>query len=107
MDDEDDGYPDTSKIPEDECCMCGSYEITVTDPFGYPFCEHHEQQADFLAKGRANNWPALQINGITGKYAIDNDLEAWLFNAFFATDERIVELLDALDEYEVSLRLAS
>lgn len=103
----DDEYPDTRDIPEDECCICGSYDVKILDPFGYPFCEQHEHRAWFIARGRQNDWPALRIVGKTGTYAIPDGVEDWLIDAFAATDERIVELLDALDEYEERLRLAS
>lgn len=101
------GYPDLTDIAEDECCICGSLEIKTVDPFGYPFCEACDIRAWFLARGRATGWPALRIDGVTGKYAIDNSDESWVLTALCGTIERVAELFDALDEYEASQRKAS
>lgn len=90
--------PDTSQIPEDECCICCLDEVVITDPFGYPFCQQHEGRATFLAWGRAHNWPDLRIEGLTGTYAIEGDVSAYLLTCFCGTDERVAELLDALYE---------
>lgn len=99
--------PDTSEIAEDECCVCGSYKVSVVAPFGYPFCGGHSHRAMLIQGGYDYHWPALHIEGITGTYALEGDQEAWLFNAFCATDERIVELLDALEEYKERFPQAS
>lgn len=98
MDNED--YPDMTDIAEDECSVCGSYEVVVTDDFGYPFCAQHDHRGFLLIRGRKNGWPALRIVDTTGTYAIDSDWQAYILSAFFGTDERVLALLEALNEYE-------
>ena len=99
--------PDTRRIPKRECCICLSRDVTITDPFGYPFCAQHEYRAQFLAWGRAHNWPDLRIEGITGTYAIEGDVSAYLLTVFCGTDERIAELMDALYELDQAQEKAS
>jgi len=105
---------------EDECCKCGKPMRSAEEAAEFPeeeseeemfsvqlktttylFCSAHELRGMFLQRGLAHNWPALRIEGVTGRYAIDHDWEAWMLTAICGTDERVVELLDALDEYEL------
>ena len=92
--------PDLSELPDDECCICGSYSANFRASYGYLFCSEHVYRGVFIDRGKEYHWPALRIQTDTAVYAIDHDQEAWLFNAFCATDERIVALLEALDTYE-------
>lgn len=102
-----DEYPNTSQIPEDECCICGSYDIACADPFGYPFCGEHDHRAELLKRGRKHNWPALRVVGKTCTYAIDNDVESYLLTVLCGTDDRVFELIEAIDEYEENQAKAS
>jgi hypothetical protein len=87
--------PDTSNIAEDECCICGG-SVSAIDPFGYPFCAEDIDRAEFLSLGRQHHWPALDT---PQHYSIDHSLQAWLLTALAGTQERVIALLDALDEY--------
>lgn len=103
----DEERPDLSNIAEDECSVCGSYDIVTVDAFGYPFCGQHDHRAALLARGRQWNWPALRIEGAIETYAIDNDWQAYILSVFFGTDDRVFALLEALDEHEERLAQAS
>lgn len=101
--------PDMSEIAEDECCICGSYEVRVRAPFGYPFCGEHDHRAFLIRKGKEYHWPALRTAkpGVPG-YALDNDMESWLITALIGTDDRVFAFIEAIGEYEESQeRLAS
>lgn len=97
-----DDFDGDGAVPLEECCIClaDSVMLVSVQTEVYPFCEGCSHRSTFLLRGRALGWPALRIEGITGTYAIDHDVQAWVFNALQATDERIVELTDALDEHE-------
>ena len=85
------------------CQLCSRKRLVVRvtiDRQPYAFCHQHEHRGLFLQRGQANGWPALRIEGVTGIYAIDSDVGAYFLTAICGTDERVVELLDALDEYE-------
>lgn len=96
-------------LPEDECCMCAEPEVAANVRIGtqtYAFCTPHEHRCQFLQRGQSRDWPALRTEGVTGTYALDSDWEAWFLTAMCGTDERVVELLDALDEYEEAQKIA-
>lgn len=103
-------YPCPSIMPLDECCICLEQPVMVLvriEQESFPFCGKCELRSTFLQRGQLRGWPALRIEGITGKYAIDDTPQGWVFTSLFGTNERIIELLDALDEHEESIRLAS
>lgn len=102
MIDIDDFDPDAS-VPLDECCICLGQPVTVVvsiESEQFPFCAGCDYRAALLQRGQAASWPALRIEGITGTYALDGDAQAYVLSALQGTDDRVVELLDALDEYE-------
>lgn len=95
--------PETEPPFPDECCKCGCEEIALNvylKPHTYPFCHGCENRGSLLSRGKERGWPALRIEGVTGTYALDSDWEAYFLTAICGTDERVVELLDALDAYE-------
>ena len=97
--------PITEGVPTQECCKCTQDDIAIRvalPPQTYAFCRDCEYRGALLRRGKAAGWPALRIQGITGTYALDSDWEAWFLTAICGTDERVVELLDALDEWEAS-----
>lgn len=99
--------PDMTDIAEDECCICGSYEIKVVAPFGYPFCGQCDHRAFMIAAGKKYRWPALRTAkpDVLG-YAVQNDMEDWLITALSGTDECVLAFVGAIDDYEQE-RLAS
>lgn len=91
------------------CCLCSKKRLVVRvtiDRQTYGFCPVHEHRGTLLERGQVRNWPSLRIEGVTGTYAMDSDCEAWLLTAISGTDERVVELLDALDEHEETQQIA-
>lgn len=96
-------FLEVEDVPSDECCKCAEPEVAVSVQIGdqvYAFCSAHDCRGLFLQRGKSACWPALRIQGTTGTYAIDSDVGAWMLTALCGTDERIVELLDALDAQE-------
>lgn len=97
------GFTPPIKLALDECCICGAQPVAQTVHIQteyYPFCAGCEHRATFLQRGQQHNWPALRVEGLTGTYALTGDVQTWAITALVGTDERVVELLDALDEYE-------
>lgn len=97
--------PEAEGVPLDECCKCAAPEVAITvylKPHAYPFCHECEPRGHLLQLGKERGWPALRIEGVTGTYALDSDWQAWFLTAICGTNERVIELLDALDEWEES-----
>lgn len=98
-----DDFDPEAPIPLDRCCACLRKPVkTLVDiqTEHYPFCAGCEHRASLLSRGKKHGWPALRIDGVTGKYALGNDAQAYVLTATSGTGERVVELIDALDEYE-------
>lgn len=96
-------FLDAESAADGRCQMCSKKRLVVRvtiDRQTYAFCHQHEHRGLFLQRGQANGWPALRIEGVTGTYAIDSDIGAYFLTAICGTDERVVELLDALDDEE-------
>lgn len=106
MDDEEENVfelPDMTELPLDECCICGEQPVTALiriDQEPFPFCGKCDHRSAFLQRGQALKWPDLRIEGVTGDYAMDGSPQAYALTVLQGTDERVCELLDALDEYE-------
>lgn len=101
--------PITEGVPLDECCKCAEPDVVITayiKPHSYPFCPECEPRGQLLQEGRGQGWPALRIEGRTGTYALDSDWEAYFLTAICGTNERVVELLDALDELKAQQQIA-
>lgn len=101
--------PVTEGVPLDECCKCAEPDVAISvyiKPHTYPFCHECEPRGQLLQTGKEQNWPYLRIEGITGTYALDSDWEAYFLTAICGTNERVIELLDALDELKAQQQIA-
>lgn len=101
----DDGFDPDGPVPLHECCVCLGQPVKAIlsiETERFPFCEECEHRSTLLQRGQRLHWPAVRIDGRTGKYSLENSAQAYVFTAIQGTDERVVELLDALDEYEQS-----
>lgn len=99
-------FLEVEDLPDNRCCLCSKKRLVVRvaiDRQVYAFCHLHEHRGQFLQRGKAARWPALRIEGVTGTYALDSDPGAYCLTAICGTDERVVELMDALDELEKPL----
>jgi hypothetical protein len=86
-------------IPLNECCVCLSEDvkqIVAIETERFPFSGAHDHRSTFLKRGQEYRWPALRI---PGTYAVSGDAQAYVLTAIQGNDERVMALLDALDEH--------
>lgn len=94
--------------PDDNrCALCSKKRLVVRVTLSgqvYGFCAAHEHRGMLMQRGQQRHWPALRIVGMTGTYALDSDWEAYLLTALCGTDDRVIELLDALDALDERMK---
>lgn len=98
-----DTFDPEGPVPLHECCICLGQPVNAIiaiEAVQFPFCKNCEHRSTLLQRGQRLCWPAVRIAGVTGKYSLDNSAQAYVLTAIQGTDERVIELLDALDEYE-------
>lgn len=74
---------------------CGG-EMVYADELGQPWCESCQYRGEFINWGYAHNWPALSY----GDYAIAEGQSYWMLTASLGTQDRVLALIVAIDEYE-------
>lgn len=100
-----DNFDPNAPVPLHECCICLAQPVKAIvriENESFPFCAGCDYRAMLLQRGQTANWPALRIEGGTSTYAVSGGAQAYVLTALQGTDDRVVELLSALDEYEAS-----
>lgn len=94
-----DDFDENGAFPLNECCICLEkpvVAIVAIQSEQYPFCGQHDHRSTFLNRGQEYRWPALRI---PGTYAVSGDAQAYALTALQGSDERVLELLEALEEH--------
>jgi len=98
-----DDFDPNAPVPLHECCICLGQPVVAIihiETEHYPFCKDCEHRSTLLQHGQRHHWPAVRIDGRTGKYSLDNTAQAYVLTVIQGTDERVIELIDALGEWE-------